>query len=79
MSDTPFVHLHCHTDYSLLDGACEISRLMHLVKEQKMKVQAQIQGDAVRITGKSKDDLQTAIGILKANAFDFPIQFTNYR
>ncbi len=50
-----------------------------LVKEQKMKVQAQIQGDAVRITGKSKDDLQTAIQILKAQNLDFPIQFTNYR
>jgi uncharacterized protein YajQ (UPF0234 family) len=50
-----------------------------LVKEQKMKVQAQIQGDAVRITGKSKDDLQTAIQILKAQSLDFPIQFTNYR
>jgi DNA polymerase-3 subunit alpha len=36
MSDTPFVHLHCHTDYSLLDGACEISRLMDIVSEQKM-------------------------------------------
>ncbi|HYO81154.1 MAG TPA: DNA polymerase III subunit alpha [Bryobacteraceae bacterium] len=36
MSDTPFVHLHCHTDFSLLDGACEISRLMELVAEQKM-------------------------------------------
>jgi len=36
MSDTPFVHLHCHTDYSLLDGACEITRLMDLVAEQKM-------------------------------------------
>jgi DNA polymerase-3 subunit alpha len=36
MSDTPFVHLHCHTDYSLLDGACEISRLMQLVREQNM-------------------------------------------
>lgn len=33
--DTPFVHLHCHTDYSLLDGACEITRLMELVEEQK--------------------------------------------
>ena len=32
----PFVHLHCHTDYSLLDGACEISQLMDLVVEQKM-------------------------------------------
>ena len=36
MSSTPFVHLHCHTDYSLLDGACEISQLMDLVVEQKM-------------------------------------------
>ena len=32
----PFVHLHCHTDYSLLDGACEISQLMDIVAEQKM-------------------------------------------
>jgi DNA polymerase III subunit alpha len=32
----PFVHLHCHTDYSLLDGACEISQLMTMVAEQKM-------------------------------------------
>jgi DNA polymerase-3 subunit alpha len=36
MTETPFVHLHCHTDYSLLDGACEISKLMDLVVEQKM-------------------------------------------
>ncbi|MFN3322837.1 MAG: DNA polymerase III subunit alpha [Bryobacteraceae bacterium] len=36
MSDKPFVHLHCHTDYSLLDGACEIGQLMDLVVEQKM-------------------------------------------
>ena len=33
---TPFVHLHCHTDYSLLDGACEISQLMKLAAQQKM-------------------------------------------
>jgi DNA polymerase-3 subunit alpha len=36
MPDKPFVHLHCHTDYSLLDGACEIGQLMDLVTEQKM-------------------------------------------
>ncbi len=35
-SATPFVHLHCHTDYSLLDGACEITQLMDLVAEQNM-------------------------------------------
>ncbi|MEN6606529.1 MAG: DNA polymerase III subunit alpha, partial [Bryobacteraceae bacterium] len=36
MSDAPFVHLHCHTDYSLLDGACEVRQLMALVEEQGM-------------------------------------------
>jgi DNA polymerase-3 subunit alpha len=36
MAETPFVHLHCHTDYSLLDGACEISQLMDLAAQQKM-------------------------------------------
>jgi DNA polymerase-3 subunit alpha len=36
MADKPFVHLHCHTDYSLLDGACEISQLMDTVAAQKM-------------------------------------------
>ena len=35
-SARPFVHLHCHTDYSLLDGACEIEQLMDLVARQKM-------------------------------------------
>src|SRR5947207_1277827 len=35
-AETPFVHLHCHTDYSLLDGACEIDQLMDLAVEQKM-------------------------------------------
>ncbi len=36
MSNTPFVHLHCHTDYSLLDGACEISQMMDIVQKQNM-------------------------------------------
>jgi DNA polymerase-3 subunit alpha len=36
MADKPFVHLHCHTDYSLLDGACEITQLMDAVAEQNM-------------------------------------------
>ena len=36
MSERPFVHLHCHTDYSLLDGACEIKQLMAIAEQQKM-------------------------------------------
>jgi cyclic-di-GMP-binding protein len=57
----------------------QAKQVTKLVKDLKMKVQAQIQGDAVRIVGKSKDDLQQAIATLKAQSFDFPIQFTNYR
>ena len=36
MSERPFVHLHCHTDYSLLDGACEIKQLMSIIEQKKM-------------------------------------------
>src|SRR5437016_2446065 len=36
MPEPPFVHLHCHTDYSLLDGACEVTQLMHRVAAQNM-------------------------------------------
>jgi DNA polymerase III subunit alpha len=36
MSERPFVHLHCHTDYSLLDGACDIKKLMNIAQKQKM-------------------------------------------
>jgi cyclic-di-GMP-binding protein len=50
-----------------------------LIKELKLKVQASIQGDAVRVTAKSKDDLQDVIQALKGQDLDFPIQFTNYR
>ncbi len=42
-------------------------------------VQAQIQGDQLRVTGKKKDDLQAVIALLKAEDFDVALQFTNYR
>jgi len=57
----------------------QAKQITKMVKELKLKVQAAIQGEEVRITGKSKDDLQTAMQTLKAQNFDFPIQFTNYR
>ena len=37
MSDRPFVHLHCHTDYSLLDGACDIKQLMNVVERRNCR------------------------------------------
>ena len=49
------------------------------VKDAKLKVQAAIQGEQVRITGKKRDDLQDAIAALRAKTFDMPLQFNNFR
>jgi uncharacterized protein YajQ (UPF0234 family) len=49
------------------------------IKRAKLKVQAAIQGDTVRVSGKSRDDLQTVIALLKAMELDVPLTFTNYR
>ena len=49
------------------------------IKESKLKVQAQILGEQVRVLSKSKDDLQGAITFLKGKDFDVDLQFTNYR
>ncbi len=49
------------------------------IKDAKMKVQAQIQGDQVRVTGKKRDDLQDAIALLKKAEIGVPVQFTNFR
>jgi uncharacterized protein YajQ (UPF0234 family) len=56
-------------------------RLQKLIKENAPKVQARIQGDAIRVGSKSKDDLQVVIRLLKERSDDFPVplQFTNYR
>lgn len=49
------------------------------IKEGKLKVQASIQSDQVRVTGRAKDDLQKAMAIAKGKDFGVPLQFTNYR
>jgi hypothetical protein len=54
-------------------------RMVKLIKSSKLKVQAQIQGDQVRVTGKKRDDLQEAIAVLRAEDWGLPIQFTNFR
>lgn len=54
-------------------------KITALLREHLPKLKAQIQGDAVRVIGNSKDDLQTAIQLLKTQDFDFPLNFTNYR
>ena len=54
-------------------------KLVAEIKTKKLKVQAAIQGDTVRVSGKNRDDLQTVIGALKALDLDIPLTFTNYR
>jgi cyclic-di-GMP-binding protein len=49
------------------------------IKETRVKVQSQVQGEQIRVTGKSRDDLQQVIADLKARDFGIPLQFTNYR
>jgi len=49
------------------------------IKEEKMKVQAQIQGDQVRVTGKKRDDLQSVMALLREEDFGAPLQFNNFR
>jgi hypothetical protein len=54
-------------------------KLVQIIKETKVRVQAQIMEDQVRVTGKDKDDLQTIIAKLRTEDFPLPLQFTNYR
>ena len=58
------------------EKAKEIAKV---IKDGKLKVQAQIQGDQVRVQGKSKDELQVAIALLKSQDFGIDLQYVNYR
>lgn len=54
-------------------------KIVKKIKEKKLKVQAAIQGDQVRVTGKKRDDLQSVIAMLKAEDMGLPLQFNNFR
>jgi len=54
-------------------------KLQKLIKDSKLKVQAQIQGEQLRVTGKQRDDLQSAMALLRKAEVDRPLQFKNFR
>jgi len=54
-------------------------RIVKLVKETKLKVQASVQGEQVRVTGKKRDDLQQVIALLRKSELPLPLQFQNFR
>ncbi|MDC9592320.1 YajQ family cyclic di-GMP-binding protein [Xenorhabdus sp. IM139775] len=54
-------------------------KIVKLIKDSKLKVQAQIQGEQVRVTGKARDDLQGVIALIRGAELGQPFQFTNFR
>ncbi len=57
----------------------DAKKLVRIIKDSKLKVQASIQGDAVRITGAKRDDLQDAMALLRKETKDLPLDFNNFR
>lgn len=54
-------------------------KIQGAIKDAKLKVESQINGDKLRVTGKKRDDLQAAIALLKATEYERPLQFDNFR
>lgn len=54
-------------------------KLVRIIKDSKLKVQASLQGDKMRVTGKSRDELQSAMQLLRAAKVEMPLQFNNFR
>ncbi|MCC6377605.1 MAG: YajQ family cyclic di-GMP-binding protein [Burkholderiales bacterium] len=54
-------------------------KIQRMIKDSKIKVQASIQGDAVRVSGAKRDDLQAAIALVRKSVTDFPLQYQNFR
>ncbi|MCE1857295.1 YajQ family cyclic di-GMP-binding protein, partial [Enterobacter hormaechei] len=54
-------------------------KIVKLIKDSKLKVQAQIQGEQVRVTGKARDDLQSVMALVRGAELGQPFQFTNFR
>jgi uncharacterized protein YajQ (UPF0234 family) len=54
-------------------------KLQGVIKDAKLKVDTQINGDKLRVTGKKRDDLQAAMALLRAGNFELPLQFDNFR
>lgn len=60
-------------------GQDKAKKITALIRDELPKIKTQIQGEAVRVTSNSKDDLQAVMQLLRASDFDYPLSFTNYR
>ena len=80
--ETPEIALHQTRQKVVMQHGVDTEharKIVKLVKDSKLKVQASIQGEQVRVTGKKRDDLQAAIQLLKKSEIGLPLQFTNLR
>ena len=78
----PVVHLKTATQGITVHEGIETSeskKMVKMIKDRKLKVQAAIQGEQLRVTGKKRDDLQSVIALLKEAKFAIPLQFKNFR
>jgi len=57
----------------------DAKKIQRLIKDSKIKVQASIQGDSLRVTGAKRDDLQATMAILRKDVTDLPLEFNNFR
>jgi len=71
------VRMTCHINRGINEE--KTREITKFIKKSGLKVQTQIQGDQLRVSAKKKDDLQAVIQALKAEDFEIPLQFTNYR
>jgi cyclic-di-GMP-binding protein len=81
ISDAQATGKTAHQDIKLKQGLDTplAKKIVKIIKDKKMKVQASIQGEKVRVTGKKRDDLQQVIQILKEEKMEMPLQFDNFR
>lgn len=73
--------MRVHQELTLKEGIDKDSAkaVVKTIKDAKLKVQAAIQGEQVRVTGKKRDDLQQVIALLKESDIELPLQFNNFR
>jgi uncharacterized protein YajQ (UPF0234 family) len=81
LKDVETANLRCRQDIILRSGLDQAlaKQIIKLIKDNKVKVQSQIQSDQVRVTGKKRDDLQQVIALLNDSDLELPLQFNNFR
>ena len=81
MAEPVIQHKNAQQIITLKEGIAQdiAKKIIKMIKDQKLKVQATIQGEQVRVTGKKKDDLQDVITMLRKQGVGIPLQFENFR